>query len=144
MCAASFNPKRCKALDVLRKAEVSLLAVSSNAAYLGRTDPLEKSREMAKRLEKLGPRGNRTEVMKELVEHLRLDTAEAYGCSQVPIMLTSGPDVYAAFIPELMSSDELFAFRNTWRIRGIRPATVLAYKTEAGGSWSYTFVNDLS
>jgi hypothetical protein len=93
-------------------------------------------KEFSRRLQKLGPRDSLEPLLKERVARFRAIAHEALGTDQQPFMLLFGESTYSAFIPDLLTEDDIQAFINVWLIRGYIPATMTALKT--GGHWTYS------
>jgi hypothetical protein len=91
--------------------------------------------ELSKRREKLGLRVHRDDLL--LDEKVRIDAlaCDTFGTSQQPLMLAFDEAVFSAFIPDLMSPDELQVFSNTWVTRGFTPTKITAIKE--GRYWNY-------
>jgi hypothetical protein len=135
------NPKRNARLDALGKPHVSLLGIPapygipSTFGVLGSSALEDLIAGLSKRREALGPRVNRQELLLDEKRQIDALTRDTFGTDQQPIMLLFGEALFSAFIPDLMSSDELQVFTNMWTVRGITPAKISAIKH--GRHWTY-------
>jgi hypothetical protein len=136
------NPRRNVRLDALGKTRVTLLGIPapyglpSASGGLGSSALEDLILELSQRREKLVHRVNRDDLSKD--EKLRMDSLarDTFGTAQQPLMLLFEEALFSGFIPDLMSSDELQGFSNTWATRGFTPIKISAVKE--GRYWTYT------
>jgi hypothetical protein len=132
------NPKKNKRLDMLRKPEILLLGFTAGA-YPEKTGAIDIVKEMTRKLAAQGPRRDRMALAHEMKDRLRSAASDVFGTEQQPFVLYFGAGPFVMFIPDLMSADELQAFRQGVMIQGLKLAKVFARKTE--GSWHFELSN---
>ena len=131
-----LNPKRSKRLDALRKPEVKLLTFFANA-YPEKTNFIADTKAFGRKLKSLGPQRNMSAVVEEWKARRGDAADQAFGTRQIPLLLNFDSGPYVGFIPDLMTPDELAAFKHSVMLHGLKLAEIVARKID--GAWRYEF-----